>query len=62
VWVLKAQMRQGAAREIAWREFMGNDQQHHRQDMQQIAQFMGEQIAVMREIKEDLREMRNKGG
>lgn len=58
VWMLKASMRQGAAREIAWREFMGNDQVHHRQDMTAIAQYMGEQTAVLREIREDIRDMR----
>lgn len=62
VWTLKTQSRQNAAREIAWREFMGNDQAHHREDMKGISQYMGEQTAVLREIREDLREMRSRGG
>lgn len=59
-WAMKAQMRYAAAREVAWREFMSNDHSHHRQDMESIARFMGEQVAVLREVREDLRDIRNR--
>ena len=58
VWALKAQMRQGAGRELAWRELMTNDQVHHRADMEKISEYMGEQTAVLREVRDDLRELR----
>lgn len=58
VWALKTHMRHTAAREIAWREFMSNEYAHRMETWNEIARYMGEQVAVLREVREDLREIR----